>query len=200
MFSSCLDIKFPDPINLKFKTTNECEINGEKPGLYHVILSSPCSDFIKNYHCFKIYSHSKNIPFKLEEQQIELIITSDELEYYKRHFAKVVIISSITSEKTLKHPRRNYAKKKHNERNGTHLSDIDKSVNKINLVAIHSATNPKSTATYNFDDIKSLTKFLEQKFLIKIHNKCTFKEVTAYIHSLPRFYLYIKNNRLIAQI
>jgi hypothetical protein len=198
MFASCLDITFPNPEYLVFKEESQ-ELTGEiSPGMYHVIFSKPKTDFIKNYHCFKHYTYAKNISFKLEDQhELELLVTSDELQYYKNHFECIHVKSSITSKQHVKHPRVNYSIKKYKERGSTHLSKADRAMSKINLVAIHSSTSPSRNKTRTFNDLTSAISYLSQKFQIKFDDNDNIEGISFYINSLSGFELYVHEGSIV---
>ncbi|MCK8095040.1 hypothetical protein [Pseudoalteromonas sp. 1CM17D] len=197
MYPACTQGVFPNPQNLIFKQERKKLTESIPIGFYHVLLTKPKSNFIKKYHCFKLFEFTKNLSFQLNDHhQLEVFLTSEELNFYRNHFDDIYIYSSITSRDTLEHPRSHYGTKKYEQRYHSHLSDTDKHIIKSNLVTIHSSTNPIKAKKKTFLSVASLAQYLWQEFRISIEGGLNINELKIYLDSFSGFTILTNNEKI----
>ena len=135
-----------------------------KKGLYRVRLSKPYSEFISNYHPFKIHNQLKTFPFYLEKNNsIETVLTHDEIVYFQKHFDDIVIVDGIIAKESKEHPLLKTGQKifsrKHDEK-----KIMLNSLRKMKLVHLHSSLNPSRKIKCLFGDRDQLDRTLMEKY------------------------------------
>lgn len=173
MYGSCMDGYFPDPKYLEYRDHQEKK-NGQleenipvKLGIYRVTMAGINSDFLSNFGPFKEKILGKSIPIKADPKaKIESIITSEELEYYRKFFNEIKIIESITSRKKIRHPlfklaNRLYRQRKNAKYQSKH--ELEKLL-KLKIASLHSCTNIKKYKFKKFPSPHEALKFLEENF------------------------------------
>lgn len=168
MYASCMSGAFLEPKNLSYQRF-DCEFMQESTpaGFYRVKLINPINEFIKKYHPFKFTKLNRSYSFNLKDQdEITLLLFTDEIEYYQKHFEKVYIIDGITSSKTIEHPLKNLATKLYNKRikaKAENNQTLDSYI-KLKLALLHSSTNKRKEKISTFANFSDLSDFLKKEF------------------------------------
>jgi len=120
MYPSCIaNTLFPDPSKLKYKKFN-CVYDINKKigyGVYHVLLIGPKDEFIKKFHSIKYFYLTKAYIFQIKDDDvIETLLHTNEIEFYTKHFHEIKIIEGVYSEEGIRHPLANTIKKLYKRR------------------------------------------------------------------------------------
>jgi len=177
MYASCMLDKFLDPRSLKYKEFSDGTlIENLHDGLYHVVLQFPIKEFIKNYHPFKFNRLFNSYYFYFDENnEIEILLFKNELEYYGKFFKKIKVLKGLISTKTIEHPLKKsiiniYMQRMHNRKIN---NSTEESMNKFELSIIHSATNQIKYKHKHLKTFFELKKELLDKYDINLNNKNT---------------------------
>jgi len=144
MFLDCMRGEFASPKDLEFRKDRRY-YNGEslRPGLYHVVFSSPKGDFIKNNHPFRYTIGDQSFRFLIGNgDNVEILAHREEIYAYHRHFEHTEILCEITSDTTISHPLARKAESLYKTRlnyKKQAASDLESLV-KYELQLMHSAT------------------------------------------------------------
>tara|TARA_Y100000310_G_scaffold167977_1_gene167997 strand:+ start:5218 stop:7023 length:1806 start_codon:yes stop_codon:yes gene_type:complete len=157
MFADCMVGEFLDPEGIYFESTNAVLNQSSErmnPGLYHVILKRPNSPFFKHYHPFKFAQLGLSLKFSANNTtEIETQLFHFELDYYKKFFDEVYVVSALRSKSVVGHPLYNESRRLYKLRSRAKAANkkfLEKSY-KLQLAMLHSATNRRAEkkACYN---------------------------------------------------
>ena len=170
MYPSCLTkALYPDPSKLVYKEFN-CIYDqslGLGYGVFHVILKNPTSDFIKRYHNIKYLYLTKRYDFNLEDEDcVETLLQTCEIEFYSKHFSEIKIIDGVFSEVGIRHPLAQTVKALYKKRltAGKNNKELESFYKKLLTIACSSSGHIKSTSSeFNTGDLKieSLFQWIE---------------------------------------
>ena len=169
MFASCFDGDFVKPTSVRFKH-EAFNYDGKSPlasGMYRVLLKNPKNDYFNQYHPFKYKRLGRSFTFNLDQHhELELLLFSNEIEYYSRFFKDTQILESLAGDSTIKHPLYNDALKVYEKRRLAKNSTIDweNSFYKFWLVTLHGASNPRGLDSKMFLCSDHLKIFLTDNF------------------------------------
>ncbi|MGB2739728.1 MAG: hypothetical protein WBC60_04135 [Cognaticolwellia sp.] len=172
MYASCLHGDFVKPNSLTFETINNVyKSEPLKNGIYHVLLSEPSTEFIKKYHPFKYTSLLKPLAFSLDEKdEVEILLHRNEVEYFSKHFSKIWIVSCCISSSNVGHPLYQHSLNLYRKRAKAKLKgkkELEK-LYKQQLAMLHSMTNPSNNKMVDFNSLKELLSYVDNKFGIQI--------------------------------
>ena len=177
MYASCLEGLFPNPKNLEVIHLNcflEKDIKLEI-GLYRVKLSQPCNEFIKNFHALKYSFLNDKFSFKFPENDtIETLLHTNEIEYYRNHFEEIYLIDAVTSKTPILHPLIKNSKQVYSDRLNYKKQNNKtfEKICKLELATMYSCIKKRYFKNIEFQSIANLLIFLEQKFgLIQVKNQ-----------------------------
>ncbi len=171
MYVDCMMGEFLEPKSIRYEDFRTKKLNVESlnNGLYRVILKNPKDTFFKVFHPFKYMRLNSSYYFNLEEnQEIELLLFNNEIDYYSKFFLDIDILEGFISKKTISHPLKYYAVKLYKDRlkykkEGNHIMQ---EFCKFKLITIHSSTNPKRFKSLHFESINEIIKYLSLKYMI----------------------------------
>lgn len=169
MYPSCIvNTLFPDPSSLRYREFN-CVYNGKQNigyGVYHVLLIGPKDEFIKKFHSIKYYYLLKPYSFQINDDDvIETLLHTNEIEFYAKHFQEIKIIEGVYSENGIRHPLANAIKKLYKRRlaaKKNNNKEIESYIKK-QLTICCSATKMSKKITYTLKpkDIDAIFDYLE---------------------------------------
>ena len=171
MYASCLQEKFLEPKNLEHIVFNDQNLENItlQTGLYRVALINPKKGFFRRHHPFKYCNCLKSYRFNLEDnQELEMLLHENELNYYKNFFEKVIVKDAFISTKAITHPLFRIAEREYNERikfkkeGNNFLSAMCK----LNLLLIHSSTAKKRMKVSEHKSTHSLFLFVEEHYAL----------------------------------
>jgi len=171
MYVDCMLGDFVEPKSVIYDDFRGKNITVDRlyTGLYRVILKRPKDTFFRKVHPFKYNVLNKSFYFNLEEnQEIELLLFKNEIEYYYKFFNEISIIEGFYSEKTIKHPLIRYAKNLYQQRL-RYKNDINHILHdlcKFKLITIHSSTNQKKFKTVYFKTKDEIIRYLSSEYMI----------------------------------
>ena len=192
MYIECMKGSFIEPKSIKYKDLRESEKNISQlyDGLYRVILKNPSDTFLKKFHPFKYIILNKQFYFDLEKnQEIELLLFKNEIEYYQKYFNETKIIEGLYSEKLIKHPLIENAinlyqdRLRYKKENNLIMHDLCK----FKLVTMHSATNSKSYKIIHFKTKNELIDHLATKYMIDFPCNISFEKKIELIEDYKYF-------------
>ena len=166
MFATAMtDTMYPNPETLEYKKLNcfyDPNFNLEH-GMYFVKLSEP-DEFIKKYHALRYNYLAESSPFFISDDlEIETYLTNLEIDYYRKHFNKILLIDSFSSPDSIQHPLKNKCLKLYKER--LHYKNHGNSdlagLNKLYLALMHSFTNGRTLRKKEFPKIDDAIFFLD---------------------------------------
>ena len=192
MYASCMAGDFLEPKSIKYKKLEGLSVNYKllPMGLYRVILKAPKNTFFKKFHPFKYQKFNKSFYFSLdEEQSVEALIFKEELDYYKDFFESFELIEMFYSPKKIKHPLYKDAVRIYKERSNFKKFDnkLHEKVSKLNLLTMHSATNPNKNLKIKFTRLADLLSYLEDNYAINFGMNLTSNEKLHLISSHYKF-------------
>lgn len=184
MYASCMEGDFLDPKHLEYRRFNQNLSKISLPkGFYRVVLLKPLTEYISNFHPFKYSCFQRSFPLKLNSQdEVEIFLFDEEIDYYKRHFKDVYVLDGIVSKQTINHPLFNYASKLYSRRLKA-LQSKNKtlaSLLKLKLAMLHGSTNKVNSKSRIFSDYDELKSFIEREFFISslsLYSKRNFLEL-----------------------
>ena len=175
MYVDCMMGDFIEPKSIKYKNFRDDSVDFQilKNGLYRVVFKHIKDTFFKDFHPFKYMKLNHSYYFKIEaNQDIEILLFRNEIEYYMNFFEEVEIVEGFYSDKTMEHPLKKYAQRTYEER--LHYKSINNetmnNLCKYKLITIHSATNSKRFKTLYFKTIESIVKYIAGKYMINFPN------------------------------
>lgn len=186
MFADCMAGEFLDPESIFFEDINATlpsDSDSTKVGLYHVILKHPKSIFFQEYHPFNLTQLGLSLKFKAENgSEIETQLFNFELDYYKRFFEEVYVLSALKANNVTGHPLYNECKRLYRLRTRARKQNkpsLAKSY-KLQLAMLHSATNKKAEKELTFKSTSDLLSLLNEELHLTLDN-----EIPLLINSSP---------------
>lgn len=172
MYADCMAGDFPDPANLRFEKINKYYQSGMAlaNGLYRVCLIHPTGLFIGKFHALKYAFLNKKYAFSLSDKQnIEVLLHSNEVEYYAHHFEKIYIKEGVVSAKSIAHPlyrdsQRIYSLRLHYRRQGNRMLER---LCKLQIATMYGSVKRKKYRSASFPDFTTAHQFLENNFGLK---------------------------------
>lgn len=168
MFADCMAGNFLDPESIYFENVDSTLLNSNestRTGLYHVILKRPKSKFFQDYHPFKYTQLGLSLNFKAEElSEIETQLFHFELDYYKKFFDEVYILSALRAENVSGHPLYSESKRLYRLRTRAQKANnpsLEKSY-KLQLAMLHSATNRRAEKKIKYESFNNLLSTLNK--------------------------------------
>jgi hypothetical protein len=172
MYGACMTGDFPDPTKLFYSKINKIYFANEplNSGLYRVLLSYPKTEFIKKYHALKFAVLNRKYSFSMDEQsQVEVLLHSNEIHFYAKHFAATYIYEGVISARNIPHPlindvHRTYAQRTNFKKQGNQTLER---LCKLQIATIHSAVNRKKFRTIVFHEPLEACLFFQMNYGIK---------------------------------
>lgn len=169
MYGSCMTGDFPDPAKLAYSDINKIYSPSEPLacGLYRVLLSYPKTEFIKKYHALKYALLNKRYTFSLkDDSQVEVLLHSNEVHFYAKHFAEIYIYEGVNSAESRYHPlikdvQRIYKQRIHYKKQGNLTLER---LCKLELATMHSAVKRKKFSTIIFHNALEACHFFEVNY------------------------------------
>ncbi|MCG7644330.1 hypothetical protein MHM87_01875 [Alteromonas sp. Cnat3-28] len=186
MFADCMSGEFLDPSAVYFEKINATfkgQSWSKEIGLYHVILKRPHSKFFQNYHPFKYTQLGLSLKFKANDtSEVETQLFDFELDYYRKFFDEVHILSALRSKSSMGHPLYNESKRLYRLRTRAekaNKSSLARSY-KLQLAMLHSATNRRVEKKIRYKSFSNLLSLLNEELCLTIN-----EEVPYLIKSSP---------------
>ena len=168
MFLDCMRGTFPEPKALHYRK-NQRKYNGENllPGMYHVIFEGISDSTAEHYLPFRYTVGNESFRFNISKNDnVEVLVTHDELCAYHKLFRSAFIVQEITSKKSISHPLINYAesvyKKRLNYKNQG-ASELQR-LAKYELQIMHSCTSIRTKSRDHFRSNADFFRWLEIKY------------------------------------
>ena len=175
MFADCMSGEFLDPSAVYFEKINATfkgQSWSKEIGLYHVILKRPHSKFFQNYHPFKYTQLGLSLKFKANDtSEVETQLFDFELDYYRKFFDEVHILSALRSKSSMGHPLYNESKRLYRLRTRAekaNKSSLARSY-KLQLAMLHSATNRRVEKKIRYKSFSNLLSLLNKELCLTIN-------------------------------
>ena len=186
MFADCMAGEFLDPESIYHEKIDSTLKKSNKPieiGLYHVVLKRPNSKFFQEYHPFKYTQLGLSLKFKAENtSEIETQLFNFELDYFKRFFEEVYILSALRAKNVLGHPLYSESKRLYRLRTRAIKANkpfLAKSY-KLQLAMLHSATNRRVEKKFTFDSFEEFLSTINKELHLTLD-----KHIPYLINSSP---------------
>tara|TARA_R110001583_G_scaffold23745_1_gene87246 strand:- start:15107 stop:16909 length:1803 start_codon:yes stop_codon:yes gene_type:complete len=181
MFAHCMKGEFLNPETIYYENIDAVISNNSDPieiGLYHVVLKRPQSEFFQTHHPFNFTQLGLSLKFNAKNtSEIEVQLFNFELDYYKKFFDEVHIVSALRTITVSGHPLYSESLrlfKLRTKAKAVKNSALEKSY-KLQLAMLHSATNRKAEKKFTCDSYTNLLSILNEKFHL------TLDEHTPYL-------------------
>lgn len=192
MYGACLEGEFPDPKNLAFiDIASEADgIKELKPGIYKCILSGPKTSFVKKFHGLKYNTSGQKFGFEFGSNvSAEVLLHTEEVEYYKSHFDSLVIEWGVVSDVPIIHPLLKSTKKVYAERRNflVQSNQTLASKCKFDLATAYSCMAQNRRVSNSFATISELIQYLDIEYqFVKPHDMSDVQFVN-YVNKLSAF-------------
>lgn len=181
MFADCMAGEFLEPESIYFENIDSTLPKSNELieiGLYHVILKRPKSKFFQEYHPFKFTQLGLSLKFKADSSsEIETQLFNFELDYYKKFFDEVYVISALRAKRVIGHPLYSESRRLYKLRSRAQKANkqsLAKSY-KLQLAMLHSATNRKTEKKFTYKSFYDLLSTLNKELHL------TLDEHTPYL-------------------
>jgi hypothetical protein len=193
MYAACLEGDFVEPKSVKYENFRKKNITTSQlySGLYKVRLRIPCDSFFREFHPFKYRIINKSFYFNLEQnQEIELLLFKNEIEYYQKFFHEINILEGFYSKKTIKHPLIKNGEKLYKDRKKykNDRNDLMHNLCKFKLVTMHSSTNQKKFKKLHFKTKDEIIRYLSLKYDVDFPKELSSEEKLLLIQDNKYFH------------
>ena len=135
-------------------------------------MKRPHSKFFQNYHPFKYTQLGLSLKFKANDtSEVETQLFDFELDYYRKFFDEVHILSALRSKSSMGHPLYNESKRLYRLRTRAekaNKSSLARSY-KLQLAMLHSATNRRVEKKIRYKSFSNLLSLLNKELCLTIN-------------------------------